>query len=348
MEEDRKQENNAQDTVDIAQALDFALMVLLLGEIEKTLREPKNKDESINNIRKGIKLSVNKYLPLMIASANKVLKNNYSQITNDLKGNIPKYIANNDVEDYFKKYIKTKGTNFVIGKQGIPQFFTNFIEQEVKSVVDGTATVEDAIKKAISNLAKNEIKIIDYDSGVTRNIDVWCRQQMLYAQKQSTQDIRERYAKENDITIFEFDAHPNARPTHQVWQGKRYDTTGKYYPTLNELTHGEHNDYNCKHRAFPVYDKDNKYMFTKEQLDNINTKPFQWKGKEVDGYEGTQLMRRYEREIRAIKREMNLNDRYNIDNTKLKAKASKKRQEYKELCKKMGTYQRTNRLTVNY
>lgn len=350
MTEEQKQEHNAQDTVSIVQALELALMVLLLGEIKTTLKNPQNKSQSIANIRKGTKKQVTKYLPLLIASSKSVLENNYRQITSDLKGKIPpsnykKQLK--ETEDYFKKYINTKGTNFIVGKgQKLPQFFVNFINDEVKNIVDGTMSMNEVIEKAIKQLADNGLMIVNYDSGIRRNVDVFVRQQMLYAQKESTQDIRNQFAKDNGITIFEFDAHPNARPSHKLWQGKRYDTTGKYYPTLEELTHGEEKDYGCKHRAYPVWNKDDAYMFTKEQLKNLDTKPFTWDGKEYNGYDATQKQRLYERQIRRLKRNKALYEEIGSNTKMIDVAISRKRREYNSFCKKMGTYPRNDRLTV--
>lgn len=351
VDEAKKEEQRAQDTVDIAQELEGVLLLYLLGKIKTSLESTKTSPDDLADIRKEISKEVGIYLPLLITSSNKVLDNNYKNVVNELEGNIPKYTDSvaKEVEKYWKKYIKTKGNNFVVGKnQKLSQYFTNTVDKYIKEIVDGSTTVQDCIDKVVNELAESGLKVIDYDSGITRQIDVWARQQVLYAQKKSTQDIRDKFAKDNGITIFEFDAHPNARYSHQEWQGKRYDETGKYYPTLNELTHGEHLDYNCRHRAFPVFNKDDPYMYTKEQLDNINTKPFTFKGKVYDGYEGTQLMRKYERDIRALKRKKYYKESIGEDVTDIETRIKKKNKEYKEIVKKMNTYARNDRLKVVY
>ena len=350
-DDEKKLESNTNEIVGLSQVLEIAIFLFIINEIKYTLNNPEKQSQSLSNIRKNTEKEVNNYLPLIISGVSVALKSNYDDVVKGLKGSIPKYSKTfeKETEDYFKKYMNTKGTNFIVGKgQKIPQYFTTFIEKEVKGVVDGSISVEDAIKKAVKELSDSGLKVVNYDSGVRRNIDVFVRQQMLYAQKQSAQDLRDRFAEENGITIFEFDAHPNARPTHQKWQGKRYDTTGKYYPTLEELTHGEHNDYGCKHRSYPVYDKEDKYMFTKDQLNNINTKPFEWNGKKYDGYEATQKQRLYERQIRALKRQKILNDELGIKDDSLEYRLNKKEKEYSRFCKAFGTYERKDRTNVEF
>lgn len=350
-DEAKKQEEMAQKSVDVVQVLELTVISSLIGKIKRAFERKKANAEDIADIRKDVANGAKSCLLSLNKASDNLLEENFKYISNDLKGKKPNYSTKfaKETSEYWKKYIKTKGTNFVVANnKTIPQYFTNVVDQYIKEIVDGTTTAENVIGKVVNELSQSGLKVIDYDSGVTRQIDVWARQQVLYAQKQSTQDIREKYAKENKITIFEFDAHPNARPSHQKWQGKRYDTTGKYYPTLNQLTHGEHKDYNCKHRAFPVYDRNDKYMFSKKDLANINTKPFTFKGKEYDGYSGTQLMRQYERNIRALKREVYFNQQQGNDVTQLKAKLRKKNSEYKEIAKKMNTYTRSERLKVVY
>lgn len=349
--DESRQENNVKKAVESSQKMEGQIMEMIVDEIQSVLNNKKTKGEALKNIRKITNKIVNKNLKKIIKESEEALESNAIQTLKGLEEEAKEiFIKEKDeVADYFKKYITTKGTNFIVGKdQSVPQFFTVFIEKEIKGVVDGSISIETSISKAIEELAKAGLKIVEYDSGTRRNVDVFVRQQLLYAQKKSTQDIRENFASENGITIFEFDAHPNARPSHQLWQGKRYDITGKFYPTLNELTHGEHNDYGCKHRAYPVWNKEDEYMFSKEDLKNINTIPFDFKGKKYDGYEATQKQRMFERKIRALERERILKENKGIKDEALLFRLNKEKKEYKLFCKKMGTYVRKDRISVAF
>ncbi len=344
-------EKNTKKIVEQAQKMENELLESVVDEIEGVLKGKTKQSQALKNIRDKTTKIVEENLEKIIKEADNAIEENSKETVKEFKKGIIPTVkltpTQKEVEKYFRKYIKTKGTNFVVGKnQSIPRFFTVFIEGQIEQVIQGTIPINEAIKKAIKELASTGLMVIDYESGIRRNVDVFVRQQILYAQKTHTQEIRQDFADKNNITIFEFDAHSNARPSHQVWQGKRYDTTGRYYPTLNELTHGEHNDYGCKHRAFPVWDKDDPYMMTREQIDSLNTKPFMWKGKELDGYQGTQLMRKYERDIRALKRERNLLESRGENVDSLKYRLSLKNKEYKQLCNKMNTYPKNDRTSV--
>lgn len=351
VEQDVRQEEQAQDTADVAQELEGVLLIYLVGKIAKALESKEAKPEDLKEIRDEISKQVGVYLPLMIKSSNSVLKREYENVKDSLKGKVPKYSddLSKETEKYWEKYIKTDGKRFIVGDSGqkIPQYFNNACDKYIKQIVDGSTTVQQAVEDIVNDLAKNGIKAMDYDSGVTRRLDVLAKQQVLYAERQSTQGLIEKWAKENNHTIFEFSAHMNARPTHQLWQGKRFDTTGKYYPTLWELTHGQNKDYGCRH-YFKAKNKDDPYDYTQEELDNLNTKPFEFKGKTYEGFEASQLMARYERDIKNIKTEIALNKSQNIDVNNLEVKRKKKMKEYKEICEKMEMSPRYNRMKVIY
>ncbi|MGX8833972.1 phage minor capsid protein [Amedibacillus sp. YH-ame6] len=351
-----KQKNNIEkdslEAVEQAKEFELSILLLLTYHISKTLSEDETKALALSEIRKSISKETKNALKSLEEASNTAITIANDREYDSLKEKAPKlieykgnsrYVA--DCDEYFRKYMRSGGTNYVVGKnQRVLQYFNTFIEQNVKSVVDGTTSVNDAVKKAINELSSTGLKIINYENGTTRNIDVFVRQQIQYASKESTHELREEFAKKNGITIWEFDAHANARPSHQQWQGKRYDTTGRHYPTLNELTHGEHEEFGCKHIRFPVFSKDDPYMFSKKDLESINAKPFVWNGKEYDGYSAAQQQRKIEREIRALKREKTLLNENGFDDKEASYKLKIKNAQYSSFCKAFGTYKRNDRL----
>ena len=346
---EKELEQNTQDAVDIAQAFEFAIMLLLLNEFEKVAKGG-NQAESTNTIRNQSSKEVDSFKKLLEVGVLASLNNVNNSTIENLKGakdieyyNVSKH-ADNMLENV-KKYIRSKG--IVLDGQKMETFFYNLCRDEAKAVVEGTTTLEKAMENACRKIGQSGVSIVTYDN-TTRKVDVFVRQELLYAQKQSYQDIQFKYAEDNNITVFETDAHPDARPTHQVWQGKRWDTTGGLYPTFDQLSHGngDYNDYNCLHVVSPVLNPNSKETYTEEQLKNINTKPFTFRGKTYDGYEAKQHMRYIERNIRACKREKILLDKMGMDNTKVSQRLKNWQSEYKNFCKAYGTYQRTNRTRV--
>lgn len=261
--------------------------------------------------------------------------------------------ADKAMEKYWK-FVKSKGrytSNIMVGNtmKTVEQFFVSFIEKYSKAIIQRERPIRNLIADAIDDLTSRGVSYIDYESGVHRSIEASIRQQLLYNLKTSAQERRFLIARDSGATIFEFTAHADARPSHQTWQGKRFDITGEYYPTLDELTHGEHNDYGCRHDYYPIYHKDDKPAHTDEQLKNINTKPFKFKGKEYTGYEARQRMRDYERRIRKYKKRDVYYKEMKVDDDvikKNKYKLSALRSEYADFCKAYGEPQRIDRLKI--
>lgn len=346
---EKKLEQNTINSVKEAQLLEFAIMLLILNEFEKVAKGG-NQSQSTNNIRSELTKEVDKFQKAVEISILSTLQDLNKSTIDRLKGanDIKYYDVAKHGENMLKnvqKYVKSKG--FVLNGQRLETFFYNLCRDEATKVVNGEIMLEDAIKKACHKLGKSGVSIVTYDK-TTRKIDVYVRQELLYAQKQSYQDIIFKYAEDNGVTVYETDAHADARPTHQVWQGRRWDTTGELYPTFDQLSHGngDYNDYNCLHVVSPVLNPDSKEPYTEKQLKNINTKPFNFRGKTYDGYEAKQRMRYLERQIRACKREKNLLDKKGLDNTKVAQKLKNWQTEYSQFCKAYGTYQRTNRTRV--
>lgn len=347
-------EKNTQESVDLAQSLEYAIMSNILNEFKEVLENDTQKQRSIalNNIRKNADNEISLFVKAITISTLDALNKTSIKVIKDLdKENDLKHYSKNisnwdkKINKNIRKYVRSKG--LVLDGQKLEKFFYNLCNSEIKAVVDGTDTIDNIVRRAIKKMSDSGVKIITYENTI-RNIDVYVRQELLYAQKMSAHDIRTQFARENDITIFDIDAHPDARPSHQIWQGKRFDTTGKYYPTFEEISHGNGSlsDYGCNHFAYPVTDPNDAPMYTEEMLKNINTTPFTFKGKEYDGYKAKQNMRYLERQIRALKREKALLDKNNLTDKKVNAKLRYKQKEYREFCKAYNTYPRTNRTRI--
>lgn len=342
---DKYFEENTIESVDIAQQLEIAILLAMLVEFEKVANGG-NQAESTNNLRKEVEKETNAFQnAIKLAIASSLLKVGNDTLKELKNAEKLEYYNVKDSIDNIKKYIKSKG--FVLNGQSLETYFYNLCRDEVKAVVEGTTTLEKAMESACHKLGQSGVSIVSYDN-TTRKVDVFVRQELLYAQKQSYEDIIFKYAEDEGITVFETDAHPDARLTHQVWHGRRWDTSGKLYPTFEQLSHGNgsYRDHGCLHIVKPVEDPTSPPPYTEEQLKNINTPPFKFKGKTYTGIEARERMRYIERQIRACKREKNLLDKKDLDNSKVAQRLKNWQTEYSQFCKAYGTYPRTNRTRV--
>ncbi len=342
------EEKNTQDTVDKAQILEYAILTTIVAEFVRLYKNDSKfeRAKAISRLRKLAKEERNKFIKKVDKTTLNALKIANRSVLDEMPKGIkhPKLppVNNKQIMKDFKKYIKSKG--FTVDGQSIESYIITNCDKYFSDIVNGKITLDNAIKKVVKQMSKDGLQFVYYPK-TRRNIDVFARQSLLWAQKTSTQDTRNEFAKENEITIFEIDAHADSRPSHQYWQGKRYDTTGKGYPTFEQLSngHGSLEDYGCLHRAYPVFDKDSKPAWSEEELKNINTKPFSFKEKKYTGYEAKEQMRAYERRIRALKREKNILKSQNITDNRLNMQLKQANKEYKEFCKAYGTYPRNNR-----
>lgn len=358
MEKETEYEDKSQDTINVARLFELGLLSLFIKEYRIALEADTEMEraQAIARLRNAMQRQCVEFKK----KVSKASKNDMKAIGELAYKNLhkkskklvkPTKIVNqwqkkNDA--YWRKYIKSKGTNLVINDKGIIQTFKILLDQDVKGIVDGTLEIDKAVANTIHKLSKAGVDIINYKSGAKRNIEVFVRQQMVYASKESSNDLRKKNAEKDGVTIWEWTAHADARPSHKLWQGKRFDTTGKYYP--KSVSHGEENDYGCLHRAMPVYDKDDPYAYSKKELDNIDTKPFKWNGKTYTGYEAKQQMRAMERKIRQCKREIYLLEENSLNGSE-SAKSTryllkKANSDYSSFCKAYGTYRRSNRLKI--
>ena len=127
--------------------------------------------------------------------------------------------------------------------QPIAQYYQNTLDFALMQAQSGELDVVSAIRKAVAEMAGGGLRVVDYASGHTNRMDVAVRRAVLSGIKDTARETSRMRGEEMGVTIWEISAHSGARPTHQKWQGKRFDTTGTYYPTEQELTHGELNDY---------------------------------------------------------------------------------------------------------
>lgn len=358
MEKETEYEDKSQDTINVARLFELGLLSLFIKEYRIALEADTEMEraQAIARLRNAMQRQCVEFKKKVSKASKNDMKAIGELAYNNLHKKSKKLVKPTKIvnqwqkknDTYWRKYIKSKGTNLVINDKGIIQTFKILLDQDVKGIVDGTLEIDKAVENTIHKLSKAGVDIINYKSGAKRNVEVFVRQQMVYASKESSNDLRKKNAEKDGVTIWEWTAHADARPSHKLWQGKRFDTTGKYYP--KSVSHGEEKDYGCLHRAMPVYDKDDPYAYSKKELDNIDTKPFKWNGKTYTGYEAKQQMRAMERKIRQCKREIYLLEENSLNGSE-SAKSTryllkKANSDYSSFCKAYGTYRRSNRLKI--
>lgn len=190
------------------------------------------------------------------------------------------------------------------------------LDNAVMQVQSGAISYNQAIANAVRQLAKNGIKVVDYESGHRDSIDVAARRAVMTGVNQICAKYTEKSAEYLDTPYFEVSAHAGARDkpgpspwsSHKDWQGKVYSIrTGDIYPSIYEVCGLGAVDglegANCRHRRNVWVDGVSERTYTDEQLAHIDDDlGCTFDGKTYTAYEATQMQRRIERQIIKQKR----------------------------------------------
>ena len=186
-------------------------------------------------------------------------------------------------------------------------------EMQVQS---GAISYNQAIKSAVRQLAQSGLKIVDYESGHRDQIDVAARRAVMTGVSQLCAKYTEQSADYLNTPYFEVSAHAGARDkpgkspwsSHKTWQGRVYSVrAGDIYPNIYDVCGLGAVDglegANCRHRRYPWVEGVMERTYTDEQLSHIDDGlGCTYDGKSYTAYEATQMQRRVERQIRAVKR----------------------------------------------
>lgn len=192
--------------------------------------------------------------------------------------------------------------------QEASQFYQSQLDIATTSVASGMKTFDQALRDAVKTMANSGMRTVNYASGHMDRIDVAARRAMMGGMRDLTNRQSDYNSEIMKVTTFEISWHGGHRPSH-AWGGRRFDTTGKHYPTEQEIYRmysgpdgsiGTLEDYNCYHEKYAVF-PDSPRTFSDEQLDEMNKKQQErkeYEGKTYNEYEARQQQRYLERLMR--------------------------------------------------
>jgi NAD+--asparagine ADP-ribosyltransferase len=237
------------------------------------------------------------------------------------------FSENRELQAIARAYAKTTGETMInlakiggsnlgfIDKNGkfkaIEKMYTEALDKAVLQVSTGATDFHTAMRDTIVEMGGSGIRINYADSGITRRLDTAVRQSLLWGAKQASVEYNEMIGQELGCDGIEIDYHSNPRPSHEIMQGKQYSIVGK--KTINGVTYedayeqgvdgsgGLLNDYGCLHYKTPIILGISEPRYSEKELARLkeqDKKTYDIDGKQVTGYEATQMMRRLETAIR--------------------------------------------------
>ena len=278
--------------------------------------------------------------------------------------NYVKFKDNKELIKYYKSMAKltaekfiniSNTTGFSFNKNGkvvystIAKKYQELVDTAITQMSLGLSTRDEQVKKILKEMANSGIKTIDYANGYSKRLDSAIRQNVGDGLGELMQGIQNETGKQFGANGVEITAHSLCSEDHQAYQGKQY--TNKEYEKLQNSLHRQIGSWNCRHRTYSIIVGINTPAYTKQELtDRINesNKEFEFEGETFTMYQGTQLQRKIETEIRKQKdaqilyKASNNIDLLNETETKINQLTIK----YNKLSKISGLPTKKNRLKV--
>ena len=242
-------------------------------------------------------------------------------------------------QETFKNLTGSMG--FSVNQNGVQKFlplaktYQYILDRAQTEILSGGVSGQQAIKRAIRDLAASGIKTVSYDSGRVDQIDVAVRRATVTGMNQIAEAVNNENIDKFESPLVEVSAHGGARDTgsgyqnHKQWQGKVYYWTQKdrwnrqdlkaKYPDFESSTGYGRVDglegANCRHSKRVYIDGVSERLYTDEQLKNIDEPAFEYEGRKYSTYEATQRQRLLERTQRKYKRILLAYDEAGIQST---------------------------------
>ena len=280
------------------------------------------------------------------------------------------------VEDTWAIYEQTKQTlrnitrsmGFLVdaGRTMLPpaKAYQWALDNATMRIQSGAISYNQAIKSAVQQLAQSGLKVVDYESGVHRQIDSAVRTAVMTGVNQICAKYTEQSAEWLETPYFEVSAHAGARDkpgpspwsSHKDWQGKVYSIrAGDIYPSIYEVCGLGAVDglegANCRHRRNVWVEGVSERTYTDEQLEHIDDElGCEFDGKKYTAYEATQMQRRVEREVRRLKREESAYKAAGLheDETAVNIRLRRLNAKYKAFSAAAGLSEQRERMKVLY
>ena len=213
-------------------------------------------------------------------------------------------------------YRKTLGTmrNLVSTTANTTQTaFLQACDRAYMQVSSGAFSYQDAIRMAVRNLADGGA-YVTYPTGHQDRIDVAVRRCVLTGVGQTAAAVAKKRAEDSGCRYMELTAHGGARPEHARWQGQLVQIQGKRTRkiidglkvfTLEEIGFGDGRGFkgwNCRHNWHPYYPGLSTPNYTPEEIARLDEKSISYNGEKYTEYEISQMQRKGERKVRALKR----------------------------------------------
>ncbi|MBQ2349682.1 MAG: hypothetical protein II393_00165 [Cytophagales bacterium] len=243
----------------------------------------------------------------------------------------------------------------------LQQVYQDTIDKAILSISQGKQDFYSSMRQTLKELGGSGL--VQYESGRTKRLDSAVRMNILDGMRALNNETSRRFGEEYNADGIEISVHSKPAPDHADIQGKQFsieeygklengeiatDYQGNKYDGADKRHIGE---YNCYHKIFSIVLGVSKPEYTDKQLNDIresNLSGFEFEGKHYTMYEGSQLQRRIELNIRKQK-DTQILARASGDTELVEQSQNKIRlltSKYNDLCKASGLLPKKIRMQV--
>ena len=280
-------------------------------------------------------------------------------------------LANMTINQYINLSNTLAFTKVVNGKvvaTPLAQIYNEVVDKAILSVAQGKSTFQQQMHQTIKELSDSGLKTVDYASGRSVRLDSAVRMHMKDSLRNLHNETQKIFGEQFESDGVEISVHINPAPDHAEVQGKQFsneefekfqsDQDCKSYDGIEFPAEFDGHDrrsisqYNCYHYTFAIVLGVSQPEYTNKQLKKIiknNDKGFELDDKHYTNYQGTQLQRKLETEIRKAKDQQIIarasGDKELVDQSQ--KRITQLTNKYRELNKVSGLPEKKDRLRVS-
>lgn len=324
-------------------------------------------DEIFSNYAKKDQLFYEKFykyrnIPFVEYEQNEALKRQTEALANIVKNEMYNFTRAN-VLGYTIRDINGRA-QFM----GLRETYNRVLDEALLNVGTGKETFDSAMTRILKDIGGSGLKTIEYASGRSMRLDSAVRMNLKSRLRELHNENQKLLGAEFDADGYEISVHSNPAIDHEQVQGRQFSIAE--YDRLNNgmeafdykgnkytLDHDGKNGYrpiselNCYHYIFSIVLGVSEPEYSNKELQEIidsNNKGFEFEGKHYSLYDGEQLLRKIELELRKSKDTQILGRASN--NAQLVGEAQQRitqlTRKYKELSDVSGLPYKTKRLSV--
>lgn len=264
----------------------------------------------------------------------------------------------------------------------LQQVYQDTIDKAILSISQGKQDFYSSMRQTLKELGGSGL--VQYESGRTKRLDSAVRMNILDGMRALNNETSRRFGEEYGSNMVEVSHHTNSAPDHidtvdgkqfaridvirqqiasgiekeiklEDIKGTKVKVKGKWYDdydTINNSLERKVSTLNCRHYPFEGILGVSKPSYTKEQIEadkKKNLHGFEFEGKHYTLYEGSQLCRRVELEIRKAKDTQILARASGDDELVLQSqeRITKLTNKYREILKASGLPSQLQRASVS-